>query len=243
MSLESAVVNNTGAYVAAKCSECTGTAGIDQKLLINYKVAVCTSCRHAREEKYKLMSKTNAKEKYLLTDHQLSKLPHMKVSNPRKIGWNDMQLYLALHLRERCFARWGDEVGLEKERARRKVESDKRRRIRAKKRAAEEGIEEGNLIMDRAIQGLRSDAGIGDGNCEDSAGDSDKAKQAEQVRKQRKLERRIARLKQTIGANRYHQHKFGAEKKSAPKVTNGIRTVIITRTCKSCGYTLREEEV
>lgn len=238
-SMERSGVTFSSAAHSVSCSECMGTAGIDQKLLVNYKVAVCGSCRHAQEEKYKLITKTNGKEKYLLTDHQLSKLPHMSVSNPRKMGWNDMKLYLSLQLQQRCYARWGNAEGLERERARRKAEAEKRRRKKARKRAAEDGIESGNLVLDSSIQGLREGAGL----VGESSSDPTTEAAARAARKKKKLDRRMARLKRSIGANRYHRHEFGAEVRAAPSIENGVRVTQITQKCKTCGFELRIEEV
>jgi len=53
-----------------KCQEC-GSLDIDYNYLDNFNVLVCRSCKHRMPEKYSLLTKTECKEDYLLTDSKL----------------------------------------------------------------------------------------------------------------------------------------------------------------------------
>jgi len=50
-----------------KCFEC-GSLEIDYKLWDVYKCRVCAKCREANPDKYSLLTKTESREDYLLTD-------------------------------------------------------------------------------------------------------------------------------------------------------------------------------
>ena len=50
-----------------KCKECD-SLDIDYNYLDNFNVLVCRNCRNKMPEKYSLLTKTECKEDYLLTD-------------------------------------------------------------------------------------------------------------------------------------------------------------------------------
>ncbi|THC92528.1 hypothetical protein EYZ11_008011 [Aspergillus tanneri] len=136
------------------CREC-GNLEIDWKWEETLRCCVCHACKEKHPEKYSLLTKTEAKEDYLLTDRELylglwapeSKeltpfsaaelrdeelLPHLERPNPHKSTWNNMMLYLRYQVEEYAFSskKWGSAEALDAEFERR--ENEKKRRREAK---------------------------------------------------------------------------------------------------------------
>lgn len=112
------------------CRECE-TLEVDWKWLDVFDLAVCNACKEKFPEKYSLLTKTEAREDYLLTDPELKDenlLPHLERPNPHKSTWHNMFLYLRCQVEEYAFSekRWGSAEALDAEFGRR--ESDKKRR-------------------------------------------------------------------------------------------------------------------
>ncbi|KAF2456998.1 XPA protein C-terminus-domain-containing protein [Lineolata rhizophorae] len=119
-----------GVSEAKKCREC-GSLEIDWKWEDVFGCRVCSACKEKFQEKYSLLTKTEAKEDYLLTDPELKDdelFPRLERPNPHKSTWNNMQLYLRYQLEEYAFSdrKWGSTEGLDAEFERR--ESDKKQR-------------------------------------------------------------------------------------------------------------------
>ncbi|KAL1957114.1 hypothetical protein VTO42DRAFT_6372 [Malbranchea cinnamomea] len=116
-----------------KCREC-GSLEIDWKWEEIFRCAVCSLCKEKYPEKYSLLTKTEAKEDYLLTDSELKDeelLPHMEKPNPHKATWNNMMLFLRYQVEEYAFSdkKWGSPEALDAEFERR--ENEKKRRKEA----------------------------------------------------------------------------------------------------------------
>ncbi|KAJ5618363.1 hypothetical protein N7528_007006 [Penicillium herquei] len=116
------------------CREC-GSLEIDWKWEEELKCRICNACKEKYPEKYSLLTKTEAKEDYLLTDPELRDeelLPHLERPNPHKSTWNNMMLFLRFQVEEYAFSnkKWGSSEALDAEFERR--ESDKKRRREAK---------------------------------------------------------------------------------------------------------------
>ncbi|KAJ5941731.1 hypothetical protein N7516_001899 [Penicillium verrucosum] len=116
------------------CREC-GSLEIDWKWEEELKCCICHTCKEKHPEKYSLLTKTEAKEDYLLTDPELRDeelLPRLERPNPHKSTWNSMMLYLRYQVEEYAFSdkKWGSTEALDAEFERR--ESDKKRRREAK---------------------------------------------------------------------------------------------------------------
>ncbi|CAG9759426.1 unnamed protein product [Ceutorhynchus assimilis] len=84
----------------------------------------CKCCDECKEsDTYKLITKTDAKTKYLLQDCDLEKreppLKFITRKNPHNVHWGDMKLYLELEVEKRAFEIWNNAEGLEEERERR----------------------------------------------------------------------------------------------------------------------------
>ena len=111
------------------CRECE-TLEVDWKWLDVFGCAVCNSCKDKLPEKYSLLTKTEAKEDYMLTDEELRDeelLPHLERPNPHKSTWNNMMLFLRYQVEEYAFnVKWGSSEKLDE--AFEKREEDKKRR-------------------------------------------------------------------------------------------------------------------
>ncbi|KAI0513133.1 XPA protein C-terminus-domain-containing protein [Xylaria bambusicola] len=117
-----------------KCREC-GTLEIDFVWEEVFGCAVCNACKEKYPEKYSLLTKTECREDYLLTDPELRDsdlLPHLSRPNPHKSHWHDMMLFLRYQVEEYAFGskKWGSASALDAEFERR--EADKKRRKEAK---------------------------------------------------------------------------------------------------------------
>ena len=111
------------------CRECESLE-IDWKWLDVFGCAICNSCKEKLPEKYSLLTKTEAKEDYMLTDPELRDeelLPHLERPNPHKSTWNNMMLFLRYQVEEYAFnVKWGSSEKLDE--AYEKREDDKKRR-------------------------------------------------------------------------------------------------------------------
>ncbi|XP_014780939.1 DNA repair protein complementing XP-A cells homolog [Octopus bimaculoides] len=118
---------------SCNCENC------DQKftesyLLKNFECFVCDSCREENNEKYNLITKTDAKTKYLLNDVDLDKRePKLKFivrKNPHNPRWGDMKLYLESQVKRRAIDVWESEEKIE---AAKEAKTEKRVNMKKKK--------------------------------------------------------------------------------------------------------------
>lgn len=132
---------------APKCYEC-GLLEIDPNLFLNFRqVRVCRSCAKQSPEKYALLTKTECREDYLLTDPELRDvelLPRIEKPNPH--GFTRMQLFLRFQVEQFAWKKWGlpeklDEEWERREKARLdrrdKKYNEKLKEMRKKTRAEE----------------------------------------------------------------------------------------------------------
>ncbi|KAL2195632.1 XPA protein C-terminus-domain-containing protein [Corynascus similis CBS 632.67] len=116
-----------------RCRECR-TVEIDFVWEEVFGCAVCNMCKEKYPEKYSLLTKTECKEDYLLTDPELKDaelLPHLSKPNPHKSHWHDMMLFLRYQVEDYAFNhKWGSPEALDAEFEKR--EADKKRRKEAK---------------------------------------------------------------------------------------------------------------
>ncbi|KAM4809344.1 DNA repair protein complementing XP-A cells [Rhinophrynus dorsalis] len=114
------------------CEEC-GKEFMDSYLSNHFDLAVCDNCRDT-EEKHKLITRTEAKNEYLLKDCDLDKrepvLKYILKKNPHNTHWGDMKLYLKLQVVRRSLEVWGTVEALEEAKEARR---DNRDKIRQKK--------------------------------------------------------------------------------------------------------------
>ncbi|XP_012526908.1 DNA repair protein complementing XP-A cells homolog [Monomorium pharaonis] len=101
----------------SKCEECQQEFE-DSYLLRTFDLTVCDKCRD-KEGKHSLITKTEAKQEYLLKDCDLDRRePPLKFivrKNPHNANWGEMKLYLHLQIEQRALEVWGSEEKLLKE--------------------------------------------------------------------------------------------------------------------------------
>ena len=112
------------------CREC-GSMEIDWKWEEIFGCAVCSACKEKLPDRYSLLTKTEAKEDYLITDPELKDgelLPHLERPNPHKSTWNNMMLYLRYQVEEYAFTKkWDSAEALDEEFEKREGEKKKRK--------------------------------------------------------------------------------------------------------------------
>lgn len=147
-----------------KCREC-GSVEIDWQWEEVFKCRVCNGCKEKLPEKYSLLTKTEAKEDYLLTDRKFSSaysvpslgirelmlmlswvaelkdpelLPHLNKPNPHKSHWHDMMLFLRYQVEDYAFkTKWGSAEALDAEFEKRETEKKKRKEDKFKAKLQE----------------------------------------------------------------------------------------------------------
>ncbi|KAF7339927.1 DNA repair protein RAD14 [Mycena venus] len=120
-----------------KCREC-GSMAIDHAYRKTFACLVCKTCQHDHPDKYSLLTKTECKQDYLLTDPELRDeelLPHMLKANPHKSTYSNMMLYVRYQVEEFAWKKWGSPEALDAEYERRTAEKSKK-----KNRKFEEGL-------------------------------------------------------------------------------------------------------
>ncbi|XP_034953227.2 DNA repair protein complementing XP-A cells [Zootoca vivipara] len=114
------------------CEEC-GKEFMDSYLMNHFDLATCDNCRDV-EEKHKLITRSEAKQEYLLKDCDLDKrepvLRFILKKNPHNPRWGDMKLYLKLQVIKRSLEIWGSEEALEEAKESRQ---DNREKLKQKK--------------------------------------------------------------------------------------------------------------
>lgn len=93
------------------CEACDSSITIDPELYDNFGVSVCFSCKESSEI-YGIITKTQARNEYLLTDEELADstlLPSISRKNPHNPRWADMKLYLRRQVRDFAIKKHGSE--------------------------------------------------------------------------------------------------------------------------------------
>ncbi|XP_037706865.1 DNA repair protein complementing XP-A cells isoform X2 [Choloepus didactylus] len=116
----------------AVCEEC-GKEFMDSYLMNHFDLPTCDNCRDV-DDKHKLITKTEAKQEYLLKDCDLEKrepaLKFIVKKNPHHSQWGDMKLYLKLQVVKRSLEVWGSQEALE---AAKEVRQENREKMKQKK--------------------------------------------------------------------------------------------------------------
>jgi DNA repair protein len=104
------------------------------KLQKQFGEDVCDLCRDVHYDlKYCCVTKTEAKEEYLLRDEDLEAefggLRCVERKNKRHESWSAVKLYLLAQVEEKSFARYGGEEGLEEELERKAHEKRRRKAV------------------------------------------------------------------------------------------------------------------
>ncbi|KAI8884383.1 DNA repair protein [Backusella circina FSU 941] len=122
-----------------KCKECQ-SMDLDSIFYNVFHINLCSSCKDKYPEKYSLITKTEAKEDYLLTDPELKDpdlLPHWSKPNPHKSSWNDMMLYVREMVETYAFQKWGSAEGLDAEYERRVAQKKEKQDKKFKEKLAD----------------------------------------------------------------------------------------------------------
>lgn len=132
----------------AKCRECQNV-DIDYTFRKVFGCLVCNTCKEKYPEKYSLLTKTECKEDYLLTDAELRDrelLPYLLKANPHKSTFANMMLFLRLQVEDFAWKKWGSPEALDAEWERRVEEKKKKKSkkfeesLRDLRRRTREGI-------------------------------------------------------------------------------------------------------
>ncbi|KAG9322516.1 hypothetical protein KVV02_001258 [Mortierella alpina] len=118
-----------------ECQDCT-SVDVDFQILRHFHVPVCIGCRDSQPDKYSLLTKTECRMDYLLTDPELRDtelFPFWERPNPKKATWNNMMLYLRCQVEDFAFKKWGGPEGLDQEFERRERDKAARKEIKFKK--------------------------------------------------------------------------------------------------------------
>ncbi|KAH8992049.1 hydrophilic protein [Lactarius akahatsu] len=138
-----------------KCHDC-GSVDIDQTYRKVFRCLVCDKCKNDNVEKYSLLTKTECKEDYLLTDSELRDeelLPHMLKANPHKSTFANMMLFCRYQVEEFAWNKWGSPEELDAEWKKRTAEKDKK-----KKKKFEQGVRELRKRTREGVWQKRKDA-------------------------------------------------------------------------------------
>ncbi|KAF8807231.1 DNA repair protein [Phlegmacium glaucopus] len=112
-----------------KCKECQ-SVDIDPSFLRVFNSLVCKKCQNEKPDKYSLLTKTECKLDYLLTDPELRDqelLPHLLKANPHKSTYANMMLFLRSQVEEFAWKKWGSPEALDIEYERRTAEKRKKK--------------------------------------------------------------------------------------------------------------------
>ncbi|KAF9014982.1 thioesterase-like superfamily-domain-containing protein [Cyathus striatus] len=112
-----------------KCKECE-SMDIDQTFKKVFGCLVCKKCINEYPERYSLLTKTECKEDYLLTDPELRDhevMPHLLKANPHKSTYANMMLFLRYQVEEFAWKKWGSPEALDAEYERRTAEKKKKK--------------------------------------------------------------------------------------------------------------------
>lgn len=105
------------------CEEC-GKEFNESYLFETFNLPVCNACRDP-DEKHSLITKSEAKDQYLLKDYDLDKreppLKYIVKKNPHNSHWGEMKLYLHLQIEKRALEVWESEEKLIEEKERRDI--------------------------------------------------------------------------------------------------------------------------
>lgn len=128
---------------AQKCIECHINIEMDPVLDDVFKLHVCKTCAKEHPEKYALLTKTECKEDYFLTEPELADpdLFHkLEKPNPHSGTFARMQLFVRCEVEKYAYEKWGGEEGLDNEWKRREEG-----RIKRKEKKYNEKIKEMRL--------------------------------------------------------------------------------------------------
>ncbi|KZV77565.1 hypothetical protein PENSPDRAFT_567811 [Peniophora sp. CONT] len=112
-----------------KCNECN-SIDIEPSYRAVFRILVCKKCKDDIPEKYSLLTKTECKEDYLLTDSELKDeeiMPHLLKANPHHSTYSNMMLFCRLQVEKFAWEKWGSPEALDEEFAKRTAQKKKKK--------------------------------------------------------------------------------------------------------------------
>ncbi|KAK0612789.1 XPA protein C-terminus-domain-containing protein, partial [Bombardia bombarda] len=197
-----------------KCREC-GNLEIDFVWEEVFGCAVCNACKEKYPDKYSLLTKTECREDYLLTEPELKDpelLPHLSKPNPHKSHWHDMMLFLRYQVEEYAFKqKWGSVEALDAEFEKRETEKKRRKEAKFKEKLLD-------LKRKTRTDTFRRNTGKAGGGGGINGGGGGKA----------------TKFGDTVNMSGKHTHEWGRTVENAEGLT--------VKTCLACGMEVEELE-
>ena len=138
------------------CDEC-GSPVASSFLLDSFDWPVCEHCQKENSDKYALITRTEAKQEYILKDEDFDKrepeLRFITRRNPHNPRWGQMKLYLRLQIEERALEVWGSEDELERQHELRDKKKEKIKLNKFNKRVKELRMAVRSSIYKRELTG------------------------------------------------------------------------------------------
>jgi DNA-repair protein complementing XP-A cells len=119
-----------------RCQTC-GSIDLNFTYQQHFDINVCINCVDKMPEAYSLLTKTESKEDYLLTESELKDLKFWIKPNPHKSTYSNMLLYCRKQVEAFAFKKWGSEQGLDAEFAVRRQKKEELANKRRKKKLKE----------------------------------------------------------------------------------------------------------
>ncbi|SCV03910.1 LAME_0H14224g1_1 [Lachancea meyersii CBS 8951] len=126
--------------LAPRCTECEINTELDPLLHDVFKLQVCKACVKGHPEKFSLLTKTECKEDYFLTDPELNDTAlfhRFEKPNPHSGTFARMQLFVRCQVEAFAYQKWGGEEGLDGEWQKREEGKAQRREKKYKEKMKE----------------------------------------------------------------------------------------------------------
>ncbi|XP_058125255.1 DNA repair protein complementing XP-A cells homolog [Anopheles ziemanni] len=137
-----------------ECLEC-GDRFADSYLLNTFEYAVCDACRDP-DGQHSLITRTEAKQEYLLKDCDLDRrepaLKYISRKNPHNVRWGEMKLYLHLQIEKRALEVWGSEENLMREKEQREEKREVAKVKKYNKRLKVLRMDVRSSLYDKTVQ-------------------------------------------------------------------------------------------
>lgn len=147
-----------------ECLDC-GDRFADSYLMATFDYKVCDACRDS-DGKHSLITRTEAKQEYLLKDCDLDKrepmLKYISRKNPHNVRWGEMKLYLHIQVEERALEVWGSEENLIKEKELREEKREITKVKKYNKRLKELRMDVRSSLYDKTSQAHQHSWGDGE---------------------------------------------------------------------------------
>jgi DNA-repair protein complementing XP-A cells len=119
-----------------RCKDC-GSLDVSVKFLEIYSLVVCKPCIKSSPDRYSLLTKTEVKQDYLLTESELKELPCWTKPNPLSKTYSNMLLYARCQVEDFALKKYGSLEALDEEFSKREALKDHRKKLKFKKKSLE----------------------------------------------------------------------------------------------------------